>query len=124
MAKNYKDFGDFLHQKRVEKRVSYRELAKILDMSAPYLSDIEKGRRNAPSIDKLEMLISYFGLSEEEKSLMFDLAGKKKDTIPPDIPDYIKERDYVAAALRTAKDCNAGKEEWARFIADLKKRKG
>ena len=45
METQYKDFGDFLHQKRIKCKKTYRELAKILDVSAPYVSDIEKGRR-------------------------------------------------------------------------------
>ena len=71
MSTEYKNFGDFLNQKRLEKKISYREMAKVLDVSAPYISDIEKGRRNAPSIEKLEILANYFTLTESEKALMF-----------------------------------------------------
>lgn len=34
------------------------------------------------------------------------------------------ERDYVSAALRTARDLDAGEEEWQRFVEELRKRKG
>jgi hypothetical protein len=34
------------------------------------------------------------------------------------------ERGYVAAALRTARDLDAGEKEWNEFIEELKKRKG
>ena len=43
---------------------------------------------------------------------------------PPDLPEYIMNRDYVAAALRTARDLDAGEEEWLRFVEELKQRKG
>jgi len=33
-------------------------------------------------------------------------------------------RDYVAAALRTARDLDAGEEEWLQFVKELKERKG
>ena len=124
MSTEYKNFGDFLNQKRLEKKTSYRELAKVLDVSAPYISDIEKGRRNAPSIEKLEILANYFTLTEEEKALMFDLAGKQKDSIAPDLPNYIKSNDYVASALRTARDLGADEKDWQSFIDELKSRKG
>lgn len=124
MNDRYKNFGDFLHQKRLAKGASYRELAAVLGVSAPYISDIEKDRRNAPSMDKLEILADYFMLSSEEKSLMFDLAGEKKSEVPPDIPGYIKEHDYVASALRTARDLGASKKDWQDFVDDLKRRKG
>jgi hypothetical protein len=55
---------------------------------------------------------------------MFDLAGKKRDTVAPDLPDYIMDHDYVSAALRTARDLGAGEEEWNKFVEDLKKREG
>jgi len=34
------------------------------------------------------------------------------------------ERDNVAAALRTARDLNAGEKEWQKFVEGLKKREG
>ena len=55
MNRQYKNFGDFLHQKRIAKGDSYRDLAAVLGVSAPYISDIEKDRRNAPSMEKLEL---------------------------------------------------------------------
>jgi transcriptional regulator with XRE-family HTH domain len=124
MSERYKNFGDFLHQKRLEKGSSYRDLAAVLGISAPYISDIEKDRRNAPAMDKLEKLADYFMLTSEEKSLMFDLAGKKKSEIAPDIPGYIKNHHYVAVALRTARDLGASEKDWQDFIDDLKRRKG
>lgn len=120
----YKSFGEFLHTKRLEKGVSYRELATVIDVTAPYISDIEKGRRNAPVMEKLRKLSLYFGLSEEEEQIMFDLAGKKKDDLPPDLPGYIKDNEKVVSALRTARDLGASEEDWQRFVDELKSRKG
>ena len=34
------------------------------------------------------------------------------------------EREYVSAALRTARDLDAGEEEWRKFVEDLKQRRG
>ena len=44
--------------------------------------------------------------------------------VAPDLPDYIMERGYVAAALRTARDLDAGEKEWNELIEELRKRKG
>jgi transcriptional regulator with XRE-family HTH domain len=120
----YKSFGDFLHAKRIQMKLSYRELAEYIDVTAPYLSDIEKGRRNAPVMEKLQKLSKLFGLSEKEEALMFDLAGKKKNDLPPDLPNYIIGNEEVVAALRTARDLGANEEDWQRFVDELKKRKG
>ena len=99
-------------------------MAERIGISAPYLSDIEKDRRNPPEMDKLELISQVLLLSEDEKSIMLDLAGRKRNSVAPDLPSYIMERDYVSAALRTARDLDAGEEEWMKFVAELKKRKG
>jgi hypothetical protein len=54
---------------------------------------------------------------------MYDLAGKKRNAVSPDLPDYIMERDYVRRALRKAMDLNAGEEEWLKFVEELEKRR-
>lgn len=124
MNKIFKNFGEFITKKREEKQITLREMAKKLDISPPYLSDVEKDRRNPFELEKLEQLSNILNLSEEEKTIMFDLAGKKRDEVAPDLPDYIKGREYVSAALRTARDLDAGEEEWLEFVEELKRRKG
>ena len=99
-------------------------MAEMLHVSAPYLRDIEKGRRNPPEMEKLEQISQILLLTDEEKSAMLDLAGKMRNSVAPDLPEYIIGRDYVSAALRTARDLDAGEAEWMRFVDELKKRKG
>lgn len=118
----YKNFGDFLTQKRCEKKITMRQLATKLGVSAPFLTDVEKDRRNPFDIEKLEILAAFLELSDEDRNTMMDLAGKKRETVAPDLPAYIMGRDYVCAALRTARDLNASEEEWEKFIDELKKR--
>ena len=117
-------FGDFLREKRNSRGISLRKLASLLDFSATHISDIENNRRLPFDLEKLQEVAEILQLSVSEKELMFDLAGKARDVVAPDLPDYIKERDYVSAALRTARDVGAGEEEWLKFMEDLKKRKG
>lgn len=124
MNAQYQNFGEFIQRKRVEKQIPLRKMAERIGISAPYLSDIEKDRRNPPEMDKLELISQVLLLSEDEKSTMLDLAGRKRNSVAPDLPSYIMERDYVSAALRTARDLDAGEEEWMKFVAELKKRKG
>lgn len=124
MSKKYLNFGDFITQKREEKQITLREMAKKLGITPPYLSDVEKDRRNPFDLEKLEILANILILSEEDKTIMLDLAGKKRNEVAPDLPEYIMERDYVSAALRTARDLDAGEEEWLEFVKELKKRKG
>lgn len=124
MNANITTFGEFLQRKREEKLITLRKMADMLGFSAPFLSDVEKGRRNPPDLPKLEQISQILGLTKEDERTMFDLAGDKRETIAPDLPGYIMGRDYVAAALRTARDLDAGEEEWKQFIRELQERKG
>ena len=118
------NFGEFLQRKREEKQITLRKMAEQLGFSAPFLSDVEKDRRNPPELAKLEQIAEILGLDDNDKQTMYNLAGKKRDYVAPDLPDYIMKRDYVAAALRTARDLDAGEEEWLQFVKELKERKG
>ena len=120
----YQNFGEFLIKKREDQKITLRGMAEKLGISPTFLSDIEKDRRNPPEMDKLEQISTLLDLNDEEKSLMLDLAGKKRNSVAPDLPEYIMERGYVSAALRTARDLDAGEEEWMRFVEELKNRKG
>lgn len=122
MSEQYQIFGGFLEDKRKEKSLSIRKLAELLKITPAYLSDIEKGRRYAPDKEKLEEIARILILSEEDKNIMFDLAGKTKGEIPPDLPEYIIEKDIVKVALRAANKSNASDEDWERFIEQLKRK--
>lgn len=121
---SYENFGEFISKKRVEKQITLRKMAEMLSISAPFLTDVEKSRRNPFDLDKLIQLAAILGLTQEENAFMLDLAGKKRHSVAPDLPEYIMERDYVSAALRTARELDAGEEEWGQFVEDLRKRKG
>lgn len=124
MKAQYESFGEFLQKKRLENEITLRKMAKLIGITAPYLTDIEKDRRNPPQIQKLDKIAEILSLTEEEKAVMFDLAGKQRNSVAPDLPDYIMKRDYVAAALRTARDLDADEDDWLKFVEELKQRKG
>ncbi len=124
MKFNTMTFGEFLQRKREENQITLRKMAELLDFSAPFLSDVEKSRRNPPDLSKLEQIAEILHLTDDERNEMFELAGEMRDSIAPDLPDYIKGRKYVSAALRTARDLDAGEEEWNWFLKELQERKG
>lgn len=124
MSNEFKSFGEFLTAKREAKDITLREMSRLMSVSAPFLSDVEKNRRSALTAERLEDVASILKLNDEDKQLMYNLAGKQRNSVAPDLPEYIMERDYVSAALRTARDLDAGEEEWQKFVEDLKKRKG
>lgn len=124
MSTQFETFGEFLQKNREARQITLRGMAQKLGVSAPFLSDVEKNRRNPPEMDKLNQIAQILMLSDDERAVMMDLAGKKRNTVAPDLPEYIMERDYVSAALRTARDLDASEADWLRFVEELKQRKG
>jgi len=57
-------FGQFIRKQREEKDLSLRELAKKVDCSAAFLSDIELGRR-FPSEQVLKAIAKVLDVSTE-----------------------------------------------------------
>lgn len=69
-----KTLGDRIRELRNERDLSLRELAKIVEVSAPFLTDVEQGRR-FPKEETLEKLA---------RALRTDVADlKSHDTRPP-----------------------------------------
>jgi transcriptional regulator with XRE-family HTH domain len=123
MKKTTVTFGEYLKHKREEKHISLREVARTLGVSAPFLSDVENNRRGPLTEERLADLAKVLNLNEKEKAEMYDIVGKQKGLLAPDLNPYVTERPYVNAALRTARNLEATEEDWQRFVDDLIKRK-
>ncbi|MHA6647235.1 helix-turn-helix domain-containing protein [Aerococcus urinae] len=116
-------FGRYLSELRKERRITLKDMAAKLDISSPYLSDVEKGRRDSFDLDKLNQIVSILNLNSEEADKLMNLAGDQRNSIAPDLPEYVANKDYINAALRKAKDLDAGEEEWFEFIRQLEAKK-
>jgi len=115
-----KTFGDFLKNKRLEKGINLRKLADLLNVAPAYMSDIENGKRNSPSNDKMIKLIEVFQLNEQETNEMYDLAAQDRaNTVAPDISEYVMANDTVRVALRKAKDLKLGEQDWLEIIRKM-----
>lgn len=123
MKKTTVTFGEYLKHKREEKQISLREVARTLGVSAPFLSDVENNRRGPLTEERLADLAKVLNLIEKEKAEMYDIVGKQKGLLAPDLNPYVTDRPYVNAALRTARNLEANEEDWQRFVDDLIKRK-
>ncbi|MFA6680683.1 MAG: helix-turn-helix transcriptional regulator [Sphaerochaeta sp.] len=123
MKKTTLTFGEYLKHKRDEKQISLREVARGLGVSAPFLSDVENNRRAPLTEERLADLGNVLNLNEQEKAEMYDIVGRQRGLLAPDLNPYVTDRPYVNAALRTARNLEANEEDWQRFVADLVKRK-
>lgn len=117
-------FGEYLKQKRLDKEITLRGFAKLVDISPVYLCDLEKGRKAAPSMEVMQKMVSKLALNKEESEMFYDLAALEqtaKNPIPKDLNAFLKDNHVIVSALRTAKDLDATDEEWQDFIDKLRK---
>ena len=115
------NFGEFIKVKRLAKGINLRKLAELTGFAPGYLSDIEQGKRNSPTPEKLAKIIEVLALTEEDITLMNDLAAHSRETVAPDISEYVMNNDSVRVALRKARELQLGDKEWMKIIESMTK---
>ena len=122
------EFGKYIDSKRRGRGaggddVKLKDIAEAMGMTASYLSDIIKGRRNPPEMHIIEKISVVLKLSPDEKEELLDLAGRERDSAAPDLPEYLMatEIPHVRKALRRASEKNLGDEFWKRVVDDINK---
>lgn len=109
-------FGQFVAQHRKQHEFTMRQFAEMIGVTAPYLSDIEKGRRAAPD-SKLEEIATALRLTGAERDTMFDLAAlTRENQVSADLSGYIMENDMARVALRRAKERHLDDHQWQNVI--------
>ena len=122
------EFGAYIDNKRKGRGmggedIRLKEIADAMGMTASYLSDIVKGRRNPPDMQILDKISVVLRLAPDEKEEMLDLAGRERDTAAPDLPEYLmsKQLPHVRKALRRANEKNLGDDFWKKVLDDISK---
>ena len=115
-------FGDFIKSKRLAAEITLRDMSERIKVSPAYLSDIENNRRYPMDNEKMAVLIKELNLTTEEAETVYDLAGKARNELSPDLLEYTMDSNispYVRTALRKAKKAEATVEDWKEFIKKL-----
>ena len=73
------EFGRYIDQKRRGRGMNgtdimLKDIAKAMDVTATYLSDIIKGRRNPPEMKLLEKIAEVLMLNKNEREELLYLA--------------------------------------------------
>ena len=120
------EFGKYIDDKRKGRGaggedVKLKDIAEAMGMTASYLSDIVKGRRNPPEMQILEKISLVLRLTPDEKETMLDLAGRERDTAAPDLPNYLMDTElpHVRKALRRANEKNLGDDFWKKVFDEI-----
>lgn len=122
------EFSEYLREKRIEKNITLRKMAKDLGISVSYLSDIESGHKMAPNSkeDKYKNLIEditvYLELNNSDKEKLVMLADRdlvEHGHISNDITSYMGVTPLASVALRKAKETNLTDEDWERIIRNM-----
>lgn len=118
-------FGSFLRSIRLKRHKTLCETARRLKVSPQYYSEVERDRRTVLTAERLKSVKEFLMLEPEESEMLFDLAAQARNNradipVPQDFADYISDNCYVSEALRVARDSKAGREEWTRFMEELR----
>ena len=120
------EFGQYIDQKRRGRAangtdIMLKDIARAMGVTATYLSDIIKGRRNPPEMKLLEKIAEVLMLNETQREELLDLAGRERDEAAPDLPEYIMDANlpHVRIALRRANSKNLGDDFWKKIVEEM-----
>ena len=125
------DFGKFIKNKRLEKRLTLIEAAKMLGISFSYLSDIENGKKLPPNSlneehkELMKKIKDSFEMTDEEYEQLEKLADIElvdKGHLANEINQYMIENPMATIALRKATKKNLSEEDWKKIIKDMDKK--
>ena len=95
MAIGGKRFGEFVRDKRLAKGIGLRQMAKMVGVSATYMSKVERDEFPPPAEDKVRTIAAIIGCDADE---LLALSGR----ISSDLSEIIKQHPReISELLRT-----------------------
>ena len=101
-------FGEIVKDLRVGAEVGLRELARLVNKSPGYLSDVENDRVPPPS---LSVILDIALALKVDKNVLLTAASK----VDPELSDYVIKQPQAADFLRMAKDQDYDNGDWERL---------
>jgi transcriptional regulator with XRE-family HTH domain len=101
-------FGETLKDLRLKAEVGLRELARMINKSPGYISDVENDRVPPPSVGVIEDIAAALMV---DKNLLLSAASK----VDPELSDYVVKQPQAADFLRMAKEQNFENGDWKRI---------
>ena len=114
------DFGLFLKEKRKNAQLTQDELASAINKSGQYISNIEKGKNNAPpNPSDIEALIRRLGLSNDEANLFKEKASADRVRLPIEQMDYLMKHRKLIDLINFGLENNINDKCWAEMLATI-----
>ena len=114
---NREAFGAFIKARRESLGLTIRDLATQINVTPAYISDIERGNRNAPK-NHMEALQIALQIPQEQTADLHDLAGVYT-TNWPDINEYLGKNPGARKFIRYARDTNMSGEEVMQAVEQI-----
>ena len=92
-------FGRRVRQLRAERKITQKEMARELGVSAAWLSALEKGNRGRPSWAFVQRVITYFNIIWDEADDLLVLARLSHPRITVDTSGLTPEATELANLL-------------------------
>ena len=114
------DFGLFLKEKRKAAHLTQGDLAAVINKSGQYISNIEKGKNNAPpDPSDIEALIQKLGLSDIEASLFKEKASADRGRLPNEQMDYLLKHRKLIDLINYGLENNVNDKRWAEMLTAI-----
>ena len=114
------DFGLFLKEKRKAAHLTQGDLAAVINKSVQYISNIEKGKNNAPpDPSEIEALIQKLGLSDKEASLFKEKASADRGRLPNEQMDYLLKHRKLIDLINYGLENNVNDKRWAEMLTAI-----
>jgi transcriptional regulator with XRE-family HTH domain len=98
-------FGKKLRDLRIDSGIGLRELARLIDKSPGYLSDVEHDHVPPPSEDVILNIAT--ALTVDKRELL--TVAQKMD---PELSSYVAQEPEAADFLRMAKEKEFDRDDW------------
>lgn len=114
------EFGLFLKEKRKAAHLTQDDLASVINKSGQYISNIEKGKNNAPpDPSDIEALIQKLGLSDREASIFKEKASADRGRLPNEQMDYLMKHRKLLDLINYGLENNVNDKRWAEMLTAI-----
>ena len=108
-------FGSYFRDLRMEKQVTQKQIADIINKKPMLVSNVENGKNGPFSDNDLKKIVTFLELSKEERQLYKEVA-KARGKLPQEMQTYIIKNDEAYYLLEMLARNKLGRESLSQII--------